>query len=252
MFLKLARWSVLWPWAQICSAETPACVPLNSCMYTTFTNPCIFQAKVCVWLCAFPHLRKENVRHSTGEHSHYRRRSWSLEATALQVVWTDRVSFSPRRAVEHTLCHYQCPAVQTSLLPYFSFFFFLKKKKKQRLTKTNKHVRAANMSRVKIKAQISLECGVNICEATCRQRGLLSVVGSLGVSLFSPLTGRGSSEGTEALCCPLLVRAPLPSRQRGAGRDIWQLSITTLTGVWVIPPSPALLRCLCHFFPSEH
>lgn len=42
-------------------------------------------------------------------------------------------------------------------------------------------------------------------------------------SCFSPLTGHVSSE---ALCCPLLVNAPLPSGRRRAGMDIWQLSIT--------------------------
>lgn len=40
---------------------------------------------VCVIVC-FPHLRKDNVLHSTGEQSHYRSRNSSLEATALHVA----------------------------------------------------------------------------------------------------------------------------------------------------------------------
>lgn len=67
-------------------------------------------------------------------------------------------------------------------------------------------------------------------------------------SCFSPLAGPVSSE---ALCCPLLVNAPLPSRQRRAGMDIWLLSITTLTGVWVIPSSPTLLHSLLSVFPPS-
>lgn len=130
-------------WVQICMCLKCVCVPLNSCTYTTFTISCIFEENMCVWLCAFPQLRKESVPHSTGERSHYRRRSWSLEATALHVVWIDRVSFSPRRAVEHTLCHYQCPAVHTSPPPYFSL-----KKNLQRLTYTNTCLRAADILRV--------------------------------------------------------------------------------------------------------
>lgn len=44
--------------------------------------------RVCLWETArFPHLRKDNVLHSTGEQSHYRSRNSSLEATALPVVW---------------------------------------------------------------------------------------------------------------------------------------------------------------------
>lgn len=86
---------------------------------------------ICAWLCAFLHLRKDNVQHSTRERSHYQSRNSSLEATVLHVVWIDGVSFSLRRAVEHTFCHYQCPAVQTLLLLYFSW-------KKVKLTKTNK------------------------------------------------------------------------------------------------------------------
>lgn len=114
---RCAFWSCLS--ANKCVLKS-VCVPLNSCMYKTFTISCIFEANMCVWLCAFPHLRKESVLHSTGERSHYRKRSWSLEATALHVVWIDWVSFPPKRAVEHTLCHYQCPAVHTSFPPYFS------------------------------------------------------------------------------------------------------------------------------------
>lgn len=121
MFPSLVRRCAFWPClsANMCALKS-VCVPLNSSMYTTFTISCIFEANMCVWLCTFPHLRKESVRHSTRERSHYRRRSWSLEATALHVVWIDRVSFSPTRAVEHTLCHYQCPAVHPPLLPYSS------------------------------------------------------------------------------------------------------------------------------------
>lgn len=101
-----------------------ACICLQACV------SCILKRMlVCVFVCAhvcketvcFPHLRKDNVLHSTGEQSHYRSRNSSLEATALHVVWIDRASFSLRRAVEHSLRHYQCPAVQTSLPPYFSW-----------------------------------------------------------------------------------------------------------------------------------
>lgn len=77
--------------------------------------------EVCAIVCFPSFEERQCILHSTGEQSHYRSRNSSLEATALHVVWIDRVSFSRRRAVEHTLCHYQCPAVQTSLPPYFSW-----------------------------------------------------------------------------------------------------------------------------------
>lgn len=121
-------------WVRMCLLIHVSIQPLQFCAYLRW---------MCVWLCAFPHLRKENVLHSTREHSHYRRRRWSLEATALHVVWIDRVRFSPRRAVEHTLCHYQCPAVQTPLSPCFS----MKKniKKIEQVDKKNKYLRAADI-----------------------------------------------------------------------------------------------------------
>lgn len=96
------------------------------------------------------------------------------------------------------------------------------------------------------------KCGVDICEVTCRQRGLFECCClSLGVcSFFStpPLTGHASSE---ALCCPLLVNTPVPSRQPGAGMDIWHLSITTLTGGRLLPPSPTLLPFPLSVFPPS-
>lgn len=112
----------MYTYMQVCTVF--ACICLQACV------SCILKRMlVCVFVCAhvcketvcFPHLRKDNVLHSTGEQSHYRSRNSSLEATALHVVWIDRASFSLRRAVEHSLRHYQCPAVQTSLPPYFSW-----------------------------------------------------------------------------------------------------------------------------------
>lgn len=45
-------------------------------------------------------------------------RAWG--ATALRVARLDWARFLLRRDVEHSLCHYRCPAVQTSLPPRFS------------------------------------------------------------------------------------------------------------------------------------
>lgn len=101
------------------SKRLPCILTVQPCVYHAYWSDCV-QESLCEIVC-FPHLRKDNVVHSTREQSHYRSRNSSLEATALHVVWVDRASFSPRRAVQHTLCHYQCPAVHTSLQPAFSW-----------------------------------------------------------------------------------------------------------------------------------
>lgn len=59
---------------------------------------CFMHIEVHVFVC-LPHLRRDNVVHSTGEHNHYRSRNPSLEATALHVVRIDPATFSLRRAV---------------------------------------------------------------------------------------------------------------------------------------------------------
>lgn len=71
----------------------------------------------------------------------------------------------------------------------------------------------------------------------------------LGIWAFlTRLWGMGALKPSAALCWSLNLTPLFPCR---AGMDIWQPPITTLTGVWVIPPSPALLLSLCHI-PSSH
>ncbi len=66
---------------QVCTILSVYVCNLVSFMHTE-VHACVC---VCVIVC-FPHLRKDNVLHSTGEQSHYRSRNSSLEATALHVV----------------------------------------------------------------------------------------------------------------------------------------------------------------------
>ncbi len=72
---------------------------------------------------------------------------------------------------------------------------------------------------------------------------------SLKLTFFDlPLRDMSTLQPSAALCWSLNLSHRAP---RSAGMDIWQLSITTLTGVWVILPTPTHLLSLCQF-PSWH
>lgn len=92
MFLRLGKRV----WVQVC-----VYLRVLFCLYVSL-QPREFHAywsvRACLCGCVgaivcFPHLRKDNVLHSTGEQSHYRSRNSSLEATALHVAWIDGAGF---------------------------------------------------------------------------------------------------------------------------------------------------------------